>query len=408
MNTVLDDNMKLCLTNGQIIKMSPGMTMMFEVGDLAAASPATVSRCGMVYMEPELLGAGPLLTRFLNSDEVKRELPSWLRDRFRRVYECVVPTAVEYAKTLQHLMAPLSGQLEKSMMELFSSLWQKLKSDIARSNKKVSGKKSDEDVEDFRMVVEAEMEEEEEVTDADLFFLEDTDLELLGDDDEAQRLIAKKKEYEQQKQRRQEEKARNEREALDRRCISLLFFSVVWAVGGTLDIPSQKKFDKFFRELIMKKENKEKMKLNKFEKIDLSHLPECSSYFFPLKDARNRTSSVFDWFFDSSLLEWEEWRRKLSDVSLCHACFITAIDSCLVLQDGSALSVPTLRPFHIPLITHTIILRNFVILLIADELLFLVHAGSNRSRAGRRGEDDRAYRRHGALYVSPRRSREFL
>lgn len=59
MNTVLDDTRTLCLANSDRIKLTDNMRMLFEVQDLSAASPATVSRCGMVYMSSDDLGWRP-------------------------------------------------------------------------------------------------------------------------------------------------------------------------------------------------------------------------------------------------------------------------------------------------------------------------------------------------------------
>ena len=56
MNSVLDDSMTLCLSNGERIKLNASMRMLFEVLDLAVASPATVSRCGMVYVDESVVG----------------------------------------------------------------------------------------------------------------------------------------------------------------------------------------------------------------------------------------------------------------------------------------------------------------------------------------------------------------
>lgn len=52
--------------------------MIFEVQDLLVASPATVSRCGMVYVEPSQMGWKPLRDSWMAS-----ELPSALTEAHR-------------------------------------------------------------------------------------------------------------------------------------------------------------------------------------------------------------------------------------------------------------------------------------------------------------------------------------
>ena len=96
MNTVLDDNKKLCLTSGEIIQLSEPMTMMFEPEDLAVASPATVSRCGMIYMEPNSLGYDVLLQSWLAN------LPPVLHGRgqsvIMRLFDTFVPAVLPHLR----------------------------------------------------------------------------------------------------------------------------------------------------------------------------------------------------------------------------------------------------------------------------------------------------------------------
>ena len=65
LNTVLDDNKVLTLANGDRLFMLDTCKMVFEVENLNNASPATVSRCGQIYVSPTDLGYEPVLEGFV-------------------------------------------------------------------------------------------------------------------------------------------------------------------------------------------------------------------------------------------------------------------------------------------------------------------------------------------------------
>jgi len=51
LNSVMDDNKKLTLSTGETIRMTGFMTVVIEAEDLSNCTPATISRCGMLYMK---------------------------------------------------------------------------------------------------------------------------------------------------------------------------------------------------------------------------------------------------------------------------------------------------------------------------------------------------------------------
>ena len=132
---MLDDNKKLCLVSGEIIALTAQMRMQFEVEDLSVASPATVSRCGMIYLEPSQLGWEPHVVSWLSDqpdhiEEAQREM-------LRALLHAFVPVGLEFVRKQIKQYVPIDEiMLVHALFRLLSSTL-KAEAYVSEKNAKV-------------------------------------------------------------------------------------------------------------------------------------------------------------------------------------------------------------------------------------------------------------------------------
>ncbi|NXF34737.1 DYH17 protein, partial [Nyctibius bracteatus] len=76
LNTVMDDNKVLTLASNERIPLNPTMRLLFEISHLRTATPATVSRAGILYINPTDLGWNPVVTSWIETRTVQSEKAS--------------------------------------------------------------------------------------------------------------------------------------------------------------------------------------------------------------------------------------------------------------------------------------------------------------------------------------------
>ena len=125
MNTVLDDNLTLCLANGERIKLREQMRMVFEVNDLEVASPATVSRLGVVFMTPDDIRWQPF-TRTWFVRELPPNMTSAVKDFLLELFLASVDDGLAFMrKNCTEPIATVDVQVVTSLCNLLLSLMKK-------------------------------------------------------------------------------------------------------------------------------------------------------------------------------------------------------------------------------------------------------------------------------------------
>ena len=256
MNTVLDDNKKLCLVSGEMLNMSSYMNMLFETLNLNEASPATVSRCGMVYLNAPSFEAENWQSHvecWVNGLPDMFSGNQFVQDYIIKLYAWAIPCLSSIRLDLiKMLLMPVS---EMMMLHSLNKIFEAFLFHLLPQNYK--------DLNETKATIEED--NEESVKTFDIAKLQEIDVETI---------------------------------------LQCLFISAcVWSFGGCLDLKGRQIFDDMWRNFVTNGNSHDEGKKYFESKIKLKIFSS-----FPSK------GTVFDYSVainDQSKVKWSTWTSLL-------------------------------------------------------------------------------------------------
>ncbi|NXH48679.1 DYH9 protein, partial [Dicaeum eximium] len=114
LNTVMDDNKVLTLASNERIPLNPTMRLLFEISHLHTATPATVSRAGILYINPSDLGWNAPVSSWIDQREVQSE-----RANLTILFDKYLPVCLDTLRTRFKKIIPIP---EQSMVQMLCYL----------------------------------------------------------------------------------------------------------------------------------------------------------------------------------------------------------------------------------------------------------------------------------------------
>ncbi|XP_007433956.1 dynein heavy chain 9, axonemal, partial [Python bivittatus] len=114
LNTVMDDNKVLTLASNERIPLHPTMRLLFEISHLRTATPATVSRAGILYINPADLGWNPPVSSWIDRRETQSE-----RANLTILFDKYLPVCLDTLRTRFKKIIPIP---EQSMVQMLCYL----------------------------------------------------------------------------------------------------------------------------------------------------------------------------------------------------------------------------------------------------------------------------------------------